>query len=276
MNGQINTTYRQGAAAIKLALSINLFVGMVLPTVMIPAYAQADFDQSSLLPPEVVPIQQSSVGSASSQSLASSSSQTTPSSTGVPGLVSNPNVPAAGQSAQDMRNQVFNQLMGKGNYPQFDNQNNQGQGAQPTAQYNQAPGQYNQAPGQYNQAPGQYNQAPSQYNQAPAQPLGQSNQPLVQANQSVGQSNWMTPQQNSAMANALPAQTQTLSGNVQNASAPTPAQSGYGFSHNLSALSAFGMAAFALGMGRGSGGYYSGALMGASLINYGLRSGSRF
>ena len=266
MNVPINTTYRKGAAAIKLALSINLLVSMVLPMVTLPAYSQADFDQSSLLPPEVVPIQQSSFVNATNQAQANPISQVAPPTANIPGLVAKPNMQAAGMSAQDMRKELFNQLMGQNNAPQLNNQNNvwtnQGQGAQPMPQFNQAPAQYNQAPNQYNPVPGQF-----------GQPLGQSSQPLVQANQSVGQSSWMTPQQNNAMANALPAQTQTLSGNVQNACAT---QNGSAFSHTLGTLGGFGMAAYALGLGRGSGGFYSGALMGGSMLNYGLRNGFRF
>ncbi len=302
MNGPVNTIYREGATAIKLALSINLLASMALS---VPVIAQAELDQNSLLPPEVVPIQQSAVNTVS-QSQVNSNSQPLQSSASVPGLVANPNnVAASPQSAQDMRNQVYSQLMGQGNYPQLSNQNsvwtNQGQTTQPmgqstkglgqynpaAGQYSQAPGQYNPAAGQYSQAPGQYNpaagqysQAPGQYNQAPgqsAQPLGQNGQPLVQANQSIGQSNWMTPEQNNAMANAMPAQTQTLTGGVQNASAATPMQNGYGYPHAVSTMSGLGMTAFGLGMSRGSGSLYGVGLMGAtSLFGAALRNGFHF
>jgi hypothetical protein len=268
MNGQVKSINRQGVTAIKLALSITLLVSMTLSASLLQAKAQAELDQSSLLPPEVVPLQQSSLPYSSvGKSQTSSNSMTAQSAKAVPGLVSNGiNAGQAPQSAQDMRNQVFNQLMGQGNYPQLNNQNSVW-----TNQSGQT-GQNTQPAGQSNAAPGQYNQVPAHSNQ----PLDNSNAPLVQANQTVGQSNWITPDQNNAMANSMPAQTQTLTGGVQNASAKTPSQSGYGFSHAISALSGFGMAAYALGMSRGSGGAYTGSLVGGSMLNYGLRNGFRF
>lgn len=267
MNRPANTIDRKGATAIKLALSINLLMSMALAFSMLPAIAQAEFDQNSYLPPEVVPIQQSAAN-AVSQSQSRSYSQPAQSTTNVPGLVTNSNnAGGVPQSAQDMRNQIFGQLMGKGNYPQLNNQNSvwtnqsgqMGQSAQPAGQSSQGSQQYNQAPGQS------------------VQPLGQSNQPFVQANQSIGQSNWIMPEQNNAMANANPAQTQTLSGSVQNASAMSPNQNGYGYSHAVSSVSGLGMTAYALGMSRGSGSLYGAGLMGAtSLFSAVLRGGLHF
>jgi hypothetical protein len=199
-------------------------------------------DQDSLLPPEVVPLDP-----ASASQMASSQAQSRASDmASAPGLSSPQASPSnmlpqngGGSSAQDFRKDAYNSLYNQGSLPAA--QNNSGlQGMQ----------------GQMGSTPGQ---------------LGNGSMPGQQSN--LGQSPWMA-------ANGAPQQ-QTLMGGVQN----PPSQHGNAkfntAKHVLSTAAGFGggMAVGAMMFSRGSSSPAAAlgmGLLGAGMLNYGLRNAFRF
>lgn len=254
------------------ALATTLLLSSTIhPSGLFPAEAQsanAAGDQESLLPPEVVPVDPNSAYSSSSMAGAGGFQ----SGGNVPGLVTNPqetvnSLAAETQSAQDFRKSLMDSLAGKGNYPQFNNQNPY---ASPSV--NQPVNQSaNQVPNQG--APVQ----PEQPVQPQVQPNDPSNgQPF--ANNAIaptlGQSDWMNPNQDNSMANAQPPQSQVMSGPVRNNQAPS--RGGTGFAHGLGIGTSLGSTVLTGAMMGGPMGAYSLGLSGLTLLNFGLRNGFRF
>jgi len=236
-----NATVVKSAGITTLLLSVTLQIFSVTPS-----YAQSA--QDSMLPPEVIPVDSGNTPSFQAPGNAVNSGAN------VPGLVNGQSSanPMMGGTAQQMRQQMMNSLMGQGAYPQF-------QGQTSGSPLNNAASQSfsGGAPGL--QAPG-------------ATPGLNGN------NQGLGQSGWITPsQQNNGQA--VPAQSQMLSGGVQNQTPQAANRQGAGYSHNFGMLSGFGLSALGMGMalrGNPSALYGSTGLMNASMLNYGFRNGFQF
>jgi hypothetical protein len=216
-----------------------------------PGYAQTE---DSLLPPEVIPVDSGRAPSLQSQDNGANANGNVPGLVGGGSFGGNPAM--SGSSAQAMRQQMMNSLMGQGVYPQF-------QGQKSASPMNNAASQTFSAG-----APG-LSPAPG------AMPGNNGN------NQALGQSGWNTPgQQNMGQGNTVPAQSQMLSGGVQNQTPQAANRQGSGYSHGFSALSGFGLSALGMGMGLRSSpsAFYGGggAVAGAGLLNYGFRNGFRF
>jgi len=179
----------------------------------------------------------------------------------VPGLATGQSAgqnPLFSSNAKEMRQQMMNSLMGQGVYPQFQGQTS-GSPMNNAAAQSFSGGAPGLAPGA--QAPGLTPGA------------GPNSNP-----QGLGQSGWITPQQQNN-GQAVPAQSQMLSGGVQNQVPQMANRQGAGYSHNVSALSGFGLSALGMGMalrGSPSALYGSTGLTGVGLLNYGFRNGFRF
>ena len=202
------------------------------------------------LPPEVMPVNTAIKYTEATTTSGVSSDQ-------VPGIVlgAQPAAQSAVQSAQEARQSLFNSLMGTNIYPQFADQ----------ASFNQSSNQSG--------------------NMAGGQNLGQnvpqtlSNDPASQSN-SLGQSNLITPNQfnntnqYSNSANAMPGQTQTLSGSSNTPLTSQPRTSG-GIGKLGGLVAGVGLSAMSL-VNSGPGNYYSAAQLGGSMVNYGFRNGFNF
>ncbi len=253
-------------ATIKLSGPAALLLNLTIQASAIaPAGAQIQSDpaaqvpglqleQPMAVPPEVIPTQPAQMNSSNMIAPAQMSGYS------VPGLATgslvnaNPNMMSP-RNAQGYKQALINSLMAQGGSQQF-----QGQ------------------------------QLPSNSFNAPSIPYpnasnnGTSLSPNTQANgassQTLSQSDWITPnQQYGAPNNQMAAHSQTLSGSVQNTSAPSSVnRQGAGFSHGIGLLTGFGMSALGMGMAlRGSPmSMYTTGLTGVGLMNYGMRSGFNF
>jgi hypothetical protein len=242
MTGKRELQIKQ-ATVVKSAGATTLLLSVALQIFSItPSYAQA---ADSMLPPEVIPVDSGNTPSYQPQVNGANSNAN------VPGLVNGQSGanPMMGGTAQQMRQQMMNSLMGQGVYPQFHGQTSGSPMNNAAAQSfsGGAPGL--QAPGA---APG-----------------------VNGSNPGLGQSGWITPgQQNNGQA--VPAQSQTLSGGVQNQVQQNANRKGSGYSHGFSALTGFGLSAFGMGLalrGNPSALYGNTGLMGAGMLNYGFRNG---
>jgi hypothetical protein len=194
------------------------------------------YSQDSFLPPEVIPASQAINYNSRYQSL-------NPVAT---------NTPAAEvlQTPQEARQALYHSLMGTNIYPQFNGQS-----------INQNPN-FNQSMTPQNMAQGMSTQGMPQ-----GMPQTWTNQISPQDNMSVAQ--------NTIASNAAPPQAQTLSGNVAAQNTSQQRTTG-GISHATGVVTGMGMNLYALANMRSAGGAYSAGLLGASMVNYGLRSGFRF
>jgi hypothetical protein len=239
-------------ASIKLTLTLVVAVSLQ-SSLALSAFAQASDD--SFLPPEVTP-----VSAAAANKMMQAQSQAMPAAQegAVPGLVSstsganNFSNQFGGMNAGQIKKNFYNSLMGQGNYPQFEGNNG------PISSKFGAPG------GQAFSSPGV---GPSPAGGPMQGPSG---------SQSLGQSNWNAAPQ--MASNSMPAQSQTLSGGVQNQTQSQSKRQGSGFSHGLSTLTGFGASAFAMGMMSRSNpaALYGVGLQGAAIGNYGMRNGFQF
>jgi hypothetical protein len=256
---QIKEPAASPSSSILLSLAISLQAVSIAPVgAQVNGYGYSSpgqaipSNQGEMLPPEVIPVNGVQANRAYSPQLQTNGGT-------VPGLVGNsiPNVNPnmlTPNTAQGYKQALMNTLMGQGNYPQF-------QGQQSGNNFNNAAQAFSpSAPGS-NSAPG-----------APQSNGGNA--------QTLSQSDWVTPnQQNQAQGNPTPAQTQTLSGGVQNQQASQSTRQGAGYSHKFSSLLGFGMSALGLGMGlRGGGtsGLYPLGVAGGGMMNNGMNNGFRF
>jgi hypothetical protein len=263
-----STTAKKTTGTRRIYMSIGLSLTLLVSVLAcVPAFAQESgsglgMDQESLLPPEVVPLDPSAA-SQMSRSQAASREATLGSSTAsqsVPGLSGlQPLTPPSDmQSAQDFRKSMFNSLYNQGTLAP----NNQAPQAAPSFQGQQGQGQQ----GQGQQGQGQQGMMTQQPQQQSNQ-FGQSQQP----NQQVSQSGWMN-------ANGAPQQ-QTLSGGVQNPSGK-PNNTFNTVKHVLGTATGFGggvLTGALMMQNRASSPYamLGLGLMGASVLNYGMRNAWR-
>jgi hypothetical protein len=238
MNGQSQAIKSVREASTKLALSTSLLLSLTV--LVIPANAQG-YGSSN---------QFANVGSDADSYLppevVPSTQANMPAQAASSASASN-SAPAFNPAAQSnmmsknnaasMKQSFYNSMMGQGNYPQMQGSNAPA-GGQAFAQN------------------------------------GPQTQTLGAPNQQLGQSNWVTAQNSGA--NGTPAQSQTLSGGVQNQTPNSANRKGVGLSHGVSTVTSLGASALFMGlmMSRNPlGGAYMGSMMGGSLLNQGFNGG---
>ena len=212
----------------------------ILSTVVNSAFSLSvnaqGYSQESFLPPEVIPVNQTVNYNSQPQNFNSISNVQSAPASQIS------QVGQSMQTPQEARQALYHSLMGTNNYPQFN-----GQTINSSNDMNA-------------------NQALNQSNTAQSAPQNWSNQTSQQDNISVNQN---------SNANVAPQQAQTLSGNVATQATSQQRTTG-GISHLTGAATGTGMNLYALSGMTSPGGLYSAGLLGASLLNYGLRSGLKF
>jgi len=232
----------------QMFLSAGLMLIAISGNTGLMAGAQS-MTQDTCLPPEVIPVNAAIKYTANTptSSVGNLSVENAP---GIVPAAAQPVAQPAFQSAQEARQAMFNSLMGTNVYPQFSGQN---------TSFNQTD------------------------NMAGGQNLSQS-LPQTLSNSQDSQSNLITPNQynnqypnqfnNNNLVNAAPSETQTLSGATNTPSTSQPRTSG-GIGRVGGLLAGVGMSGVSLA-NSGPGNIYSAGLMGASMLNYGFRSGFSF
>ncbi len=195
--------------------------------------------QESFLPPEVIPMNHPVTYNSAAQNINTSPASFTPATV---------NNAQALQTPQEARQALYHSLMGNNIYPQFTGQNNNqnnnmnaNQAFNPNQNFNQS--------------------------------IAPQNMPQTWTTQMNSQDNMSIAQNNNS--NIAPNQGQTLSGNVATQNTSQQRTTG-GISHAAGPVAGMGMNLYALSGMRSAGGAYSAGLLGAGLLNYGLRSGFRF
>lgn len=248
--------------ALTLALSLMGFA-LTAPAVNAQGLEALSPDQESLLPPEVVPLDPSAA-SKMMESQANSRAMSNSTSTG--SNITPDSIPAPGLASEDV---MTNELSVHRNansfrqaaYESFQKHMQENGGAQPgpqsfpqseTRTLNNTPGT---EPGAYIQNTRNSQPSPSQF--MPAAPGMINHNP------------------NQALAQTLPAQTQTLSGSVKQNPREAKGIRMSKLSHALSGVAAYGSVGATAAMTRNPQALYSLGIMGIGMTNYALRNGFR-